>query len=193
MLAIFALLVQDYILREPQTSAVAAYGAFRLEREDCIEHPEIAVMHYPHCFSKARLIWSSADGRISARYEDNGYLLTLAYEYPIRPGVPDLCYDTRSLGTYRSKRASAARWRAGTRGFVSALKRCSSFDPAQIAAYKAEFEAAAPHYKQAATGLRSLATTMFKTLRRCKWQEAWPGHQGLDAVVTCMREEGPDT
>ena len=192
MLAIFALLVQDYILREPRTSTVAAYGAFRLEREDCIEHPEIAVLHYPHCFPKARLIWSSADGKISARYEDNGYLLTVGYDYPIRAKAPEPCSDRLSLAAYGLWPAGAGSWRAGTRTFVAALTRCSTFDPAQIAAYKAEFEAAAPHYKQAAAGLRSLATTMFKTLRRCTSQQAWPRHGGADAVITCTREEGPD-
>ena len=193
MLAILALLAQDYILREPHTSIVAAYGAFRLEREDCVEHPDVAVLHYAHCFPKARLIWSSADGRVSARYEDNGWLLTRAYEYAYRAAVPDTCYDGGWLTAYRARSGNAADWQRGTKSFGAMLTRCSAFAPAEIAAYQAEFAAAGPRYTQAAAGLRSLAAAMFATLQRCTEQVFSPRHGGADAKVSCARKEGPES
>jgi hypothetical protein len=193
MLELLALLAQDWYLREPRTSPVAAYGAFRLEREDCIEHPEIGVLHYPHCFPKVRLIWSSADGRVSARYEDNGGLLTTKYEYSVRAEAPDVCFSGTPYSAYQARPAKAADWQSGTKAFAALLARCGAVQPAEVAGYRAEFAAAAPDYEHAAGGMRTLAIAMFRTLRRCTRLKFSPRRGGPDSTATCTRHEGPDS
>jgi hypothetical protein len=191
MSMLLALLLQDYVLRTPQTTAVAAFGAFRLEREECVERPGVGVLHYAHCFPKARLIWSSADGRVSARYEDNGGLLTRAYQFPFRPDTAETCYIGASLTAYRARPATAADWQGSTRAFGAMLTQCSAFGPQQVAAYQAEFTTAAVDYRQAAAGLRSLAVSLFHNLRRCTRQKISSRHNDAEATVTCTRKEGP--
>ncbi|WP_143090190.1 hypothetical protein [Sphingomonas rubra] len=79
MLALLAIFAQDYVLRYLQKKPVAAYGPFELEREDCIaSDPPVSVLHYASCRPMARLSWSSADGQIAIKYEDNGFLLIRA-------------------------------------------------------------------------------------------------------------------
>lgn len=185
-----ALLAQDYVLRDEQTSAVAAYGAFKLEREDCVErNPPVAVLHYASCTAKVRLKWSSADEKVSILYEDNGELLTRSYQYPIRANLPDTCRLGGSYTAYSAKPGSAAAWQAGVKAFAVTLARCSAIKTEQIAAYEAEFYAAAPDYERATIGLRSVASSMFKNLRRCtRLRSSRDG--GPDATVTCIRREG---
>jgi hypothetical protein len=190
MLIVFALFVQDYVLRDAQTSAVAAYGAFKLEREDCVEHnPPVAVLHYASCIAKVRLKWSSADEKVSILYEDNGELLTRSYQYPIRADLPDTCRLGGSHTAYSAKPSSAAAWQAGAKAFAATLARCSVIKIEQIAAYEAEFAAAAPDYERATVGLRSVASSMFKGLRRCTRLKSSPRY-GPDATVICTRREG---
>ncbi|MGH6614028.1 hypothetical protein [Sphingomonas sp.] len=191
MLIILALLAQDYMLRDSQTSPVAAYGAFRLEREDCVEsNPPVAVLHYAACVAKLRLTWSSADGKISALYEDDGETLTRSYRYPIRANLPDTCVLGGYYTAYRARPGSARDWRSGTKAFGLTLARCSAIEPEQIKAYQAEFADAALDYERAAVGLRSVASSMFKSLRRCTQLKYSPRHGGPDATATCTRREG---
>jgi hypothetical protein len=191
MLALFAFVAQDYILRVAETSAVAVYGPFRLERENCVEHRDVAVLHYASCFPKARLVWSSADGLATVWYEDNGGSLTGGYRYPLRKGVPDACFPDAPYIAYGPQPGRAEDWRNRAKEFGERLARCGPLDAAQRAAYETEFAAAADHYEAAAGGLRSLARTMFHTLRRCtrfKYSERYPSP---GARATCSREEGP--
>jgi hypothetical protein len=189
MLALLALFAQDYILRDVQTSAVASYGAFKLEREDCVKRtPEVAVLHYSHCFPKARLKWSSEDGRVFITYEDNGELLLRTLSYPIHPEAPESCGAGNFHTAYRPRSATDAEWQKSAKAFREALTRCSALTPMQIGSYEAEFTEAAPHYGEAASGFRSLALAMFSNLRRCtrqKWTSRYNGR------TVCTRVEGP--
>ncbi len=111
-----------------QTSVAATYGAFRLEREDCVEQqPRVAVLHYASCVAKVGLIWSSADGKVSILYEDNGNLLTRSYRYPIRANLPETC---ELGGSYTALPSAAGQRRGlaksgGRRPFGTTLARCS--------------------------------------------------------------------
>jgi hypothetical protein len=191
MLTVLAMLAQDYILRDAQTSAVAAYGAFQLEREDCVvSDPPIAVLHYTSCMARVRLTWSSADGEISVLYEDNGNLLTRSYRYPVHEEMLDKCRLGGYYMAYSAQSGRAADWQAGTKAFGKVLANCSVIEPKQIESYMVEFEAAAPDFERAAVALRSVASTMFKSLRRCTRLKYSPRHGGPDATVTCTRHEG---
>lgn len=191
MLTVLALLAQDYILRDAQISAVATYGAFRLEREDCVPRdPPVAVLHYASCIAKARLTWASADGKVSVVYEDNGELLTRSYRYPIRAKLSGNCELGGSYTAYSVRPGRATAWQAGAKAFRVTLTRCSAIKMEQIAAYAAEFADAAPDYERVTVGFRSLASSMFKSLRRCTQLKYSPRHGGPDARVTCIRREG---
>jgi hypothetical protein len=130
------MLAQDYVLRDGQTSAVATYGAFRLEREDCVERdPPIAVLHYASCTAKVRLTWSSADRKVFVQYEDNGELLSRSYRYPIRENLPDRCALGGSYMAYCVRSSNAAGGQAATNTFGATLGRCSAIKPDQIETY----------------------------------------------------------
>ncbi|MGY4395330.1 hypothetical protein ACVWZA_000491 [Sphingomonas sp. UYAg733] len=189
MLVLLTLVAQDYILRDQQTSAVAAYGPYELEREDCVERsPPVAVLHYAHCVSKVRLRWSSEDGRVFILYEDNGALLFRTFSYPTRPKMPGSCRLGGIYAAYQARSATNADWQKNGKAFGATLTRCSSLTPSQIASYQAEFASAASYYSQAASGLRSLAIAMFTNLRRCTEQK-WNSRAGGRTI--CTREEGP--
>ncbi len=191
MLTVLAMLAQDYILRDIQTSAVAAYGAFQLEREDCVARdPPVAVLHYASCMKKVRLTWSSADGKVSVFYEDDGMLLTRSYRYPVREDMLDKCIPRRSYTAYRARPSGAADWQAGTKAFGKTLARCSVIEPTQIESYMVEFAASAPDFERATVAFRSVASTMFNGLRRCTRLKYSPRHGGPDATVICTRQEG---
>ena len=183
------LLGLDYIARDPVTKPVATYGAFRVEREDCVPRdPPVAVLHYAHCFSKARLIWSSTDGKIKAVYEDNGGLLTRRWSFTYRQSTVDNCAGTNGLTAYRATPASAADWQQGTRPFAAMLTRCTLLEPDQVAAYQTEYQTAVADYPAAAGRLRTLAQEMFGGLDRCVEQRLMPRTW---ADMTCVRHAGP--
>lgn len=191
MLIFLALLVQDYVARDARTTIVATYGAFRLEREDCVARdPPVAVLHYKSCLAKVRLRWSSADEKVSVLYEDNGALLTRSYKYPIRANLPDTCNLGGSFTAYGARPGIAAAWQAGQIAFGSTLARCSAIEPTKIEAYKAEFADAAPDFERATSDFRSIASAIFKGLRRCTRLKYSPRLGGPDAKVTCTRRGG---
>jgi hypothetical protein len=191
MFTVLALLAQDYILRDAQTNAVATYGAFQLERENCVErNPPIAVLHYASCKAKVRLTWSSADRKISIVYEDDGELLTRSYRFPVREDSLNECNLGGFYTAYRARPDGAADWQAGKKAFGKTLARCSVIEPKEIKAYEIEFAAAAPDYEPASLALRSIASSMFNGLRRCTRLKYSPRYGGPDATVTCTRQEG---
>ncbi|MBB3588990.1 hypothetical protein [Sphingomonas sp. BK481] len=189
MFALLAFIAQDYVLRDLQKTPVAAHGPFKLEREDCIARdPPVAVLHYAPCRAIARLSWPSADGQLTITYEDNGRELIRTFSFPISLKMPDSC----SLGdytAYQAKPGSDASWHNSEKGIVATLVKCSRLTSSQIASYKGEFLAATPYYNEAATGLRSLAVSMFGNLRRCTAQKQ-VSRNPMDGF-TCIREEGP--
>ena len=189
--AAFAMLAQDYILRDAQTSPVAAYGAFRIEREDCVgRSPPVAVLHYDSCIPKVRLLWSSADKKVSVLYEDNGHLLLRSLRYPIREDRLDTCHPGGRYTAYGASPGRAIDWQTGTKAFGKILQRCSIIEPQKIESYQTEFAAAAPDYERAIVAFRWAAAAVFKSLRRCTRQKYSPRHGGPDAIVTCTRHEG---
>jgi len=186
MLALFALVIQDYFLRDLQTKPVAAFGSFKLEREDCvIVDPPVPVLHYASCRATARLTWSSKDDLIEIRYEDSGGQLSRVFNYPLGTKLPPSCTSTW-ITAYKNKAGSDEDWRKSGEDFTSTLTKCSRLTPAHITSYRDEFLAAAPYYGRATAGLRSLALAMFGSLWRCTAFKSAP----LERVI-CTRKEGP--
>jgi hypothetical protein len=140
--------------------------------------------------AKVRLTWLTADGKISILYEDNGNLLTRSFRYPIREDMLNKCRLGGYITAYRAQPSRATDWQAGTKAFGKVLANCSVIEPKQIDSYVDEFEAAAPYFERATVALRSVASTMFKSLRRCTRLKYSPRYGGPDATVTCTRHEG---
>ena len=192
MLTLIAFIAQDYVLRDLQRSPVAAQGPFKLEREDCIARdPPVAVLHYAPCRPMARLIWSSSDGQILIKYEDDGGWLGRYFLFPTAPDMPNSC-GLAGFTAYQTKPGSSGDWQNSGRAFVSTLEKCSRLTSLQIASYKNEFLEAAPYYGEAATSLRSLAVSMFGNLRRCTAQKEVTKNNPMNGF-TCVRQEGPSS
>jgi hypothetical protein len=168
MILVLAMLLQGYFHREPRVTQVVQHGSFVVEREDVIVRNDLPVLHEALIFPKARLIWSSADGLVQARYEDNGAYLSLDFRMSRqRRDGPDFdCHLSGGYTAYGRRIGGEETWKRAVPAFRKALADCY-FNAARTAAYEAEFTAAAPLFGEANSAFRSLALDMFKGLRRC--------------------------
>jgi hypothetical protein len=186
------LLAADYVVRDLRASSVAVYGQFTLEREDCIKRdPPVAVLHNASCLKKARLDWEAADKRISIRYEDDGEMLLRTVSYPDKAKNSRACQRSNfDVVAFKVQSGTNEEWQKAAKAFGAMLARCSTLGASQIAAYRAEFEGSARHYGQADAAFRTLATSMFRSLRRCTVRKIFPRGDPFSRT-RCTHEEGP--
>ncbi|RJY08417.1 hypothetical protein D6201_02735 [Aurantiacibacter aquimixticola] len=143
-------------------------GAFVVETEHWTRDGP-PIMHSANETKHVRLLWTSSDGNVEAKLEDDGYGVRI--NYILEFSAQDGCVSRGGLLEVIDGPSDGIFWVYQIESFDELAKRCSELSDSGIARYQSEMLEALPDAPAAIELWKERSTEMFSSRRRCLAEE----------------------